>query len=100
MKITSKLESKKGENYITLRTNNNIHSINIPTKTDGFGSSANGGELFFLALAAFYCNDIYREAEKKAIKVVNVEVEVTGDFGGEGEPARKISYTTKVSANA
>jgi uncharacterized OsmC-like protein len=100
VKITSKLESKKGENSIILRTNNNTHSINIPAKTNGFGSSANGGELLFLALAACYCNDIYRETEKNGIQVTGVDVEMTGYFGAEGEPASNIYYNTKVSANA
>jgi uncharacterized OsmC-like protein len=34
----------------------------------------------FLALATCYCNDIYREAAKRNIKVDSVEVEVEGTF--------------------
>jgi uncharacterized OsmC-like protein len=83
-----------------LRTNDHVHSIVIPPKDTGYGSSANGGELLFLALASCYCNDIYREAAKRNIKVERVEVEVHGDFGAEGEPAKNVTYQAKVHADA
>ena len=54
----------------------------------------------FLALASCYCNDIYREAAKRSIKVERVEVRVEGDFGTEGEPAQKVTYHAKVFAQA
>jgi uncharacterized OsmC-like protein len=54
----------------------------------------------FLALASCYCNDIYREAAKRNIKVERVEVEVNGDFGTEGEPAQNVTYRAKVFAQA
>ena len=66
----------------------------------GYGSSANGGELLFLALATCYCNDIYREAAKRNIIVERVEVNVEGDFGAEGEHAKNVTYRAKVSAQA
>jgi uncharacterized OsmC-like protein len=66
----------------------------------GSGSSANGGELLFLALATCFCNDIYREAKRRGIDVEGVQVEVTGEFGGEGEGAREIRYSASVDANA
>ena len=53
-----------------------------------------------LALATCYCNDIYREAAKKGIEVVGVEVEVQGDFGAEGEAAQNVTYQAKVRAKA
>jgi uncharacterized OsmC-like protein len=74
--------------------------LSIAPKADGFGSSANGGELLFLALATCYCNDIYREAKKRRIEVQSVEVEVFGEFGGEGEGARNIQYRATVEAGA
>lgn len=64
------------------------------------GSSVNGGELLFLALATCYCNDIYREAAKRNIHVQQVEVEVTGVFACEGEGAREIRYRASVDADA
>jgi uncharacterized OsmC-like protein len=47
------------------------------------GSSANGGEPLFLALASCYCNDIYRETAKRNIEVERVEVNGEGDFDAE-----------------
>ena len=100
MKITAKVENSKDNHQVTLKTNDNVHSIAIPPKSTGYGSSANGGELLFLALATCYCNDIYREAAKRNIKVERVEVNVEGDFGAEGEPARNVTYQARVFAQA
>ncbi len=100
MTISARVQNSEGQHHITLRTNENMHSIVIPPKPTGFGSSANGGELLFLALATCYCNDVYREAAKRGIKVEQVEVEVEGDFGAEGEPAKSITYRAKVAAQA
>lgn len=100
MKISAHVRNSKDSNQVTLRTNESVHSIDIPPKPTGYGSSANGGELLFLALAACYCNDIYREAAKRNIKVDRVEVDVDGDFGAEGEPARNVTYHAKVFAQA
>ena len=98
MKISARVDNSEGKHHVTLTTNDNLHSITIPPKSSGFGSSANGGELLFLALATCYCNDIYREAAKRNIQVENVEVEVSGDFGAEGEVARNVTYKAKVHA--
>jgi len=68
MKISARVENRKDNHQVTLQTNDNVHSIIIPPKPTGYGSSANGGELLFLALASCYCNDIYREAVKRNIK--------------------------------
>jgi organic hydroperoxide reductase OsmC/OhrA len=100
MKISASVENLQGEHWITLKTDGKEHSIQIPPRPSGFGSSANGGELLFLALATCYCNDIYREAAKKNIQVDRVEVEVQGDFGAEGEPARNVTYRARVTARA
>lgn len=98
MKISAHVDNNKGQHHVTLATNGNSHSIAIPPKSGGYGSSVNGGELLFLALATCYCNDIYREATKRNIQVEKVEVEVSGDFGAEGEPARNVTYKAKVHA--
>src|SRR5574337_2002360 len=98
MKVSARVQNGQGEHHITLTTNDNVHSIAIPPKPTGFGSSLNGGELLFLALATCYCNDIYREAAKRGLQVVSVEVEVAGDFGAEGSPATNVSYRAKVAA--
>ena len=100
MRITAKVDNSKDNHQVTLQTGDNVHSLVIPPKSTGLGSSANGGELLFLALATCYCNDIYREAAKRNIKVERVEVEVDGDFGAEGEPAKNVTYHAKVFAEA
>jgi organic hydroperoxide reductase OsmC/OhrA len=100
MKIIARVENSQGRHDVTLRTGDAVHRLSIPPKPGGFGSSANGGELLFLALATCYCNDLYREAAKRAIQVEQVEVEVQGDFGAEGEPARNVTYRAKVNARA
>ncbi len=100
MKITARVQNDRGRHEVVLATNDKAYTISIPPKDSGFGSKANGGELLFLALATCYCNDIYREAGKRRMEVNRVEVEVTGDFGGEGEPARNVTYRAKVTAQA
>ena len=100
MKISARVENSKDNHQVTLQTGDNIHFITIPPKPTGYGSSANGGELLFLALASCYCNDIYREAAKRNIKVERVEVNVEGDFGAEGEPAKNVTYRAKIHSNA
>ena len=100
MIIKALVQNTEGRHAVTLTTNDQSHSIQISPKPGGFGSSANGGELLFLALATCYCNDLYREAAKKGIPVESVEVEVSGDFGAEGEPAKNVTYRAKVKARA
>ncbi|HEY6072614.1 MAG TPA: OsmC family protein [Anaerolineales bacterium] len=100
MKISARVQNSENQHQVTLRTNDNVHSLSIPPRPTGFGSSANGGELLFLAMATCYCNDIYREAAKTGLKVESVEVEVEGDFGAEGEPATNVTYRAKVTAHA
>ena len=98
MKISARVDNSKGQHQVTLTTERNTHSIVIPPKSTGIGSSANGGELLFLALATCYCNDIYREAAKRNIQVERVEVEVNGEFSAAGEPAENVTYGAKVHA--
>ena len=92
MKISARIQNSQGENRIELQTNDNVHSISIPPRATGYGSSANGGEVLFLALATCFCNDIYREAAKRGIVVQQVEVRVNGEFGADGEPAKNVAY--------
>jgi organic hydroperoxide reductase OsmC/OhrA len=101
IKITAQAINQKGNHQVVLKTKNTEHSITIPPKADGFGSSANGGELLFLALATCYCNDIYREAAKRNLIVKSVEVEVSGEFGdAPGSQAENITYRATVEAEA
>ena len=96
MTISATLHNRQNENHVVVVTNDNSKQLNIPAKANGAGSAINGGELLFLALATCFCNDIYREAAKRNLKVNSVEVKVTGEFGGEGETGSNIRYQTKL----
>lgn len=100
MNISARIENRSGSHSITLATNGSEHTLSIAPKPEGFGSSVNGGELLFLALATCYCNDLFREAGKRRIDLHAVRVEVSGEFGGEGEPAKNISYTASIDGTA
>lgn len=100
MKYSARVKNSKDNHQVTLQIGENVQAINIPPRETGFGSSVSGGELLFLALATCYCNDLYREAAKKNIKVERVEVNVEGEFPAAGEPARNIICKAKVVADA
>ncbi len=100
MKIAARITNQHNTHTVEIRTNERAHSLAIPPKPDGFGSSVNGGELLFLALATCYCNDLYREAKKRGLSIECVEVDVAGEFGAEGEPARNITYQAVVQSDA
>lgn len=100
MKIKASVINTLNRNKVIVSTNSDEKIIDIPSKASGYGSSVNGGEFLFLSLAACFCNDLYREAAKKNIKVTSVEVGVSGDFGAEGEAGSNIEYSVNVKAEA
>ncbi|SDF59411.1 OsmC family protein [Terriglobus roseus] len=100
MVIAATVLSENGQHKTSVRTGNNQQTLSIPAKTEGQGSAVNGGELLFLALATCYCNDIYREAKDLNIPIDSVQVEVTGSFGGRGEPAQDIEYHATIQSSA
>ena len=100
MKISAHLDNSRDAHRVTVETEGTGKTLHIPAKEVGRGSAVNGGELLCLAIATCYCNDIHREAAKRGIAVRRVEVHVQAEFGGEGEPARGITYSAKVDADA
>lgn len=100
MQICANLVNKKNVNAVVLKTDNYTHSIAIPPQKNGYGSSANGGELLFLSLAACYCNDIYREAGRQGIEIESVEVEVKGELDYDNLTESNILYSASVKAKA
>jgi uncharacterized OsmC-like protein len=101
LKISAQVANRQGQHEVRLNTNDRTQTIAIPPRASGFGSSANGGELLFLALATCYCNDIYREAAKLNIKVHQVQVDVSGEFNeAPGSCAENITYSATVEAEA
>ena len=100
MKIAARVSNTSCGHTVEVETEGRKQSIAIAPKSAGRGSSINGGELLFSALATCFCNDLYREAAKRGIGVHGVEVEVTGTFGNPGEPARDITYRVQVDTDA
>lgn len=100
MIISATVTNEGGQHHTTVQTGDKQQTVSIPAKTEGQGSSVNGGELLFLALATCYCNDIYREAKERGIHVASVQVEVTGRFGGKGDPAEDICYRATVKSDS
>jgi organic hydroperoxide reductase OsmC/OhrA len=100
MNILARVQNEEGRHQASVSTDGNVQTLVIPPKATGFGSGVNGGELLFLALATCYCNDIYREAAKRGIRVESVTVEVSGQFGAAGEPAAGVSYRARIAAAA
>lgn len=100
MVVSAKIKSSFNQHETTVETNQSAKNIVIKPKDSGFGSSINGGELLLLSLATCFCNDIYREAEKRNIKVHDIEVLATCEFGAEGESGTNFQYTTNIVADA
>ena len=99
MKIAARVSNSVSGHTLEVETDGRKQSITIAPKT-GRGSSVNGGELLFAALATCFCNDLYREAAKRDIEVRGVNVEVMGTFGNPGEPAKNVTYRVRVDADA
>lgn len=100
MHISASVQNSGSRNEVTVTTNRVTKEVSIPSKPEGNGASVNGGELLFLALATCFCNDIYREAAKRQIGIRSVDVTVSGEFGGEGEPGFNIQYEAQVDSDA
>jgi organic hydroperoxide reductase OsmC/OhrA len=100
MQIRAAVQNRGREHSVTLSTDGRQSSLPVPAKPEAAGSSVSGGELLCLALATCYCNDLYREAARRGLVLSGVEVEVVAEFGGPGEPARRISYSARVSSDA
>lgn len=98
MKIEAILTNSPQTHTVVVNTNGAAKSIAIPQKAQGSGSSINGGELLFTALATCFCNDIYREASRRSIIINRMEVKVAGEFGNEGEPAKRITYSVRIDS--
>jgi uncharacterized OsmC-like protein len=99
--MSARIDNRLNQHEISVSTNGIESRLTIPPKPTGYGSSANGGELLFLALATCYCNDLYREAARQNITVHRVQVEVTGEFQPEpGSMAENVTYHVRVEAEA
>ncbi len=100
MNIAAIVRNSYQHHEVIVQTNESARKMAIEPKSSGYGSSVNGGELLLVALATCYCNDIYREAAKRDIRVESVEVECNAVFGGPGEPGTAFTYTVNIKADA
>lgn len=100
MIISAKVNSSLNQHTVSVKTGDSEKELAVPLKSTGFGSGINGGEFLALALATCYCNDIYREAAKRNLKINNVEVEARSEFGKDGEPGFNFNYTVKIEGDA
>jgi organic hydroperoxide reductase OsmC/OhrA len=99
VQIDASVRSSAAGHDVVVSTDGRETSLAVPGRPGG-GSALNGGELLCAALATCYCNDVYREAARRQIAISRVEVSVAAEFGGRGEPARRITYTARVESDA
>ena len=100
MQITAKVTSSPNVYHASVSTGDSSRSLAIEPKSDGCGSSVNGGEFLMLALATCYCNDLYREAKRIGILIEGADVEASAEFVGIGLAAKCISYRAHVRSPA
>ena len=74
--------------------------VDRPATAGGGGLGFNGGQLFYLSIAACWSNDLYREAATMGIVLDAVEVTVDGDFPARGSGSTPISVEVTVTSPA
>lgn len=100
MKVSASIKSNFNHHEVVVQTDEAAKSIQISPKASGYGSSVNGGELLMLSLATCFCNDLYREADKRKQVISGVEVLFNGDFGAEGELGSNFTYSVNIISEA
>jgi organic hydroperoxide reductase OsmC/OhrA len=100
MEIRAVVRNRGREHSVALSTDGRESRLPVPAKAEGPGSAVNGGELLCAALATCFCNDLYREAARRGMRLDGVEVEAVAEFGGPGEPARRITCSARVTSDA
>ncbi len=71
-----------------------------PAAVGGGGLGFNGGQLFYLSIAACWSNDLYREAASMGIDLDGVEITVDGDFPSRGSGSTPITVDVLVRSSA
>ena len=75
-------------------------TVDRPTAAGGGGLGFNGGQLFYLSIAACWSNDLYREAATMGIELEGVELAVDGDFPARGSGSTPITIDLVVRSSA
>ncbi|MGC3946561.1 MAG: OsmC family protein [Chryseolinea sp.] len=99
MKVSASIVNEGTQHNVIVKTNESDKKLSIPAKAIGHGSAVNGGEFLCLALATCFCNDLYREALKRGMKLNKVTVEAWAEFGAEGEQGVGFGYQAHVDAD-
>ena len=99
MDIRASVESSRDAHLVEVSTDGRRSTVSISGRPAG-GSTINGGELLCTAIATCFCNDLYREAARQGLEVESVRVDVSSEFGGPGEPARRITYHVEIESSA
>jgi uncharacterized OsmC-like protein len=71
-----------------------------PAAVGGAGLGFNGGQLLYLAIAACWSNDLYREAATMEIELDGVEITVDGDFPARGSGSTPIAVDVVIRSPA
>jgi organic hydroperoxide reductase OsmC/OhrA len=71
-----------------------------PAAAGGGGLGFNGGQLLYLAIAACWSNDLYREATTMGVELDGVEITVDGDFPARGSGSTPIMVDVVVRSSA
>lgn len=71
-----------------------------PHRAGRGGLGFNGAQLLYLAVAACYSNDVYREADDRGIALRRVAVAVSGEFDGRGSTSSPIEVVISVEGDA
>lgn len=100
MKIAAVVKNSQGGHFVEVRTDAAQRPLDIPAKPSGAGSAVNGGEFLMLALATCFCNDLYREAAERGIRLEGVEVQASADFPAVGLAAENIRYSATIRSDA
>ena len=98
MQVRATLSNSVTEHTLVTSVGSDEHPLSIDAKPGARGSSVNGGELLCAAIATCFCNDLFREAPRFDIEVIDVTVRARAEFGGPGDPARHIGYSVEVTA--
>ena len=71
-----------------------------PAGAGGGGLGFNGGQLLYMAIAACWSNDLYREAATMGVELDGVEITVDGDFPARGSGSTPITVDVVVRSPA
>jgi len=85
MNITAKFVSIDHDRKISISREGKTQEVTNLILPTGVALGTAGAEYLLLALVTCYSSNLYREADKRGIGVEQLEVEVEGRFGVEGE---------------